>query len=345
MTTSHGGSEFLRILDAQSGLVRQQQLSSFGYNRGMLRNFLDRGEWQRVLQGVYAVTAGPLTREMILNAAWLYGGAQAILSHDTAAEEWGMRRIDADKPVHVTVPYGKSARCQSATIRRVPARTSGALVRVGGVVHPGVVVHRSRAHRYIGVPSVIPRTSRADTAIDLATAESTARSAYVSLITTVTNARIPLNDVRRRIDERTPHRFKGALSDAVRLLADGVQSTREYHYAVDVEQAHGLPSARRQSPVRVDGRTLYEDCDYSEVSVPLIVRLDGRWAHSMAEVAFRDRRRDNAAELAGRPRLVYGFDEVMKTPCQVAHEVETVLRRGGWVRTQSGACGTCAPFW
>ena len=136
MTTSHGGSEFLRILDAQSGLVRQQQLSSFGYNRGMLRNFLDRGEWQRVLQGVYAVTAGPLTREMILNAAWLYGGPQAILSHDTAAEEWGMRRIDADKPVHVTVPYGKSARCQSATIRRVPARTSGALVRVGGVVHP-----------------------------------------------------------------------------------------------------------------------------------------------------------------------------------------------------------------
>ena len=81
------------------------------------------------------------------------------------------------------------------------------------------------------------------------------------------------------------------------------------------------------------------------MGVPLIVRLDGRWAHSMAEVAFRDRRRDNAAELAGRPRLVYGFDEVMKTPCQVAHEVETVLRRGGWVRTQSGACGTCAPFW
>ena len=81
----------------------------------MLRNFLDRGEWQRVLQGVYAVTAGPLTREMILNAAWLYGGPQAILSHDTAAEEWGMRRIDADKPVHVTVPYGKSVACSTPT--------------------------------------------------------------------------------------------------------------------------------------------------------------------------------------------------------------------------------------
>ncbi|NRI69561.1 hypothetical protein FEZ60_28960 [Rhodococcus sp. MS16] len=345
MNTYRGGSEFLRLLDAQSGLIRQGQLSDFGYNRGAVRNFLDRGEWQRVLHGVYAVTAGPLTREMMVHAAWLYGGHHTILSHDTAAQEWGMLRVDETKPIHLTVPYGKSARCQSATIRSVPGRTSGAVIRVGGVVHPGVVVHRSRAHIHIGVGTVVPRTSKADTALDLAAAETTARGAYVSLITTVTNARIPLNDIRRRIDERTPHRYKGALTAAIRLLADGVQSTLEYHYAVDVEQAHCLPSARRQSPVRVDGRTLYEDCDYTEHGVPLTVRLDGRWAHSMAEVAFRDRRRDNAAELAGRPRLVYGFDEVAKTPCEVAREVEAVLRRGGWARSRPSDCATCAPFW
>ena len=75
----------------------------------------------------------------------------------------------------------------------------------------------------------------------------------------------------------------------------------EYHYAVDVEKAHALPPARRQGPVIVDGRTLYEDCDYTGSGVPVIVRLDGRRFHAMAEVAYRDRRRDNAAELAGRP--------------------------------------------
>ena len=157
----------------------------------------------------------------------------------------------------------------------------------------------------------------------------------------MTNARIPLRDIRRRMGERRPRRYGKALVDAVRLLADGVQSVLEYRYATDVEDAHGLPRARRQSPVIVDGRTLFEDCDYSDHGVPLIVRLDGRRAHAMAEVAFRDRRRDNAAELQGRPRLVYGFDEVTKNPCVVAREVATVLVREGGIRPGENTCGAC----
>lgn len=139
-------------------------------------------------------------------------------------------------------------------------------------------------------------------------------------------------------------RYKRALADAVTLLADGVQSILEYHYAVDVEQAHGLPKALRQGTVVVDGRTLYEDCDYSECGVPLIVRLDGRVAHSMAESAFRDRRRDNAAELANRPRLTFGFEEVAGKPCEVAQEVDRVLTREGWDRQQVGSCAACESF-
>jgi enoyl-CoA hydratase/carnithine racemase len=45
--------------------------------------------------------------------------------------------------------------------------------------------------------------------------------------------------------------------------------------------------------------TLWEDAVYDQCGVPLTVRLDGRM-HVLAHVAFRDRRRDNAAELAGR---------------------------------------------
>jgi hypothetical protein len=125
-------------------------------------------------------------------------------------------------------------------------------------------------------------------------------------------------------------------------MADGVQSALEYRYAIDVERAHGLPAARRQSPVVVDGRTLWEDCDYSGCGVPLIVRLDGRRYHAGAEFAFRDRRRDNAAELDNRPRLVYGWDEVSGDACGVAGEVATVLRRGGWDGEGQGSCAACA---
>ncbi|GAB2631550.1 hypothetical protein GCM10027068_08000 [Prescottella soli] len=342
--TAFEHSDLQRLVDAQCGMVTQPQVKVLGYGRGRVRHLLDTGRWRRVLQGVYAVTNGPLTREMTLSAALLYGGDHAMLSHRTAVEEWGMFEVDETVPVHVTVPYGKSSRPQAAT-ETLPARASThPVLRPGSLLHPGVVVHRSRAHRHIGVDAMRPRTSKADTALDVAIAESSARQAYVSLITTVTNSRIRLADIRQRMNERRPRRYRRALDSAVALLADGVQSVLEYHYAVDVEQAHGLPPARRQGPVIVDGRTLYEDVDYSGCGVPLIVRLDGRWAHSMREVQFRDRRRDNAAELADRPRLVYGMDEVGGMPCVVAQEVESVLTREGWRRDYAGRCRACAPF-
>ena len=332
--------DFQRLVDTQFGIVTQSQLEPFGFSRGRVRHLLDSGQWRRVLQGVYAVTNGPLTRNMILSAALLYGGGHSMLSHITAAEEWGMVPRRDGEPIHITVPYGKSSRCQSSTGMR-PSRKPGNPIAPSSPLHPGVVVHRSRAHDYIAVDTDPPRTARADTALDLAIAEPTARDAYTRLIALVTNARIPLRDIRRRMEERRPRRYGKALVDAVRLLADGVQSVLEYRYATDVEDAHGLPRARRQSPVVVDGRTLFEDCDYSDHGVPLIVRLDGRRAHAMAEVAFRDRRRDNAAELQGRPRLVYGFDEVTKNPCVVAREVETVLVREGWIRPGERPCPAC----
>jgi hypothetical protein len=66
------------------------------------------------------------------------------------------------------------------------------------------------------------------------------------------------------------------------------------------------------------------------VGVPLTVRLDGRAYHSYPTVAFRDRRRDNAAELAGRARLVFGWRDIREDACGAAREVLTVLHRHGW---------------
>lgn len=329
------------VVDAQFGLITHTQLRALGFPHSRVRHRVESGLWQAVLHGVYAVSSGPISREMALEAALLFGGGAAVLSHHTAAEEWGMIRAEPARPVHITVPYGRSAVTQPPTVVGVGLASTSLCHREGTVLHPGVVVHRSRAHEYIAVDTDQPRTSRADTALDVAIAEPTARDAFTRLIALVTNARIPLRDIRRRMEERRPRRYRKSLLDAVRLLADGVQSVLEYRYATDVEDAHGLPRARRQSPVVVDGRTLFEDCDYSDHGVPLIVRLDGRRAHAMAEVAFRDRRRDNAAELQGRPRLVYGFDEVTKNPCVVAQEVETVLVREGWSRPGEIPCRAC----
>jgi len=68
------------------------------------------------------------------------------------------------------------------------------------------------------------------------------------------------------------------------------------------------------------------------------VRLDGREYHSHPNVAFRDRRRDNAAELAGRARLVFGWRDIKEDACGAARDVLTVLSRHGW----DGASRPCA---
>ena len=86
-----------------------------------------------------------------------------MLSHRTAGEEWRMLAPDTSMPVHITLPYRMSAASQPA----LPGQY--------GVLHPGVVVHRCRAHRHIVVSTEPPRTSRADTVLDMAVAEPTAQ--------------------------------------------------------------------------------------------------------------------------------------------------------------------------
>jgi hypothetical protein len=127
---------------------------------------------------------------------------------------------------------------------------------------------------------------------------------------------------------------------SVELIAGGLMSVLEAEYLRLVELAHGIPPADRQAPFTVDDKVLWEDATYDNLGVPLTIRLDGRAHHSTPGVAFRDRRRDNAAELAGRSRLVYGWHEVNKDPCGVAGEVLAVLRRAGW--SGGKPCSRCS---
>lgn len=242
-----------------------------------------------------------------MHAALRYARPAALVSHRTAAEEWGMVRRE-DGPVHVTVPYGSSAVSQL----------------------PHVVVHRSRAFAHLVAATVPPRTARPDTVIDMAVAEPTARGAMRCFVGLLTSTTVNITDVERRLAERPPPRYRRLLSAALRRVAGGVGSVLEDMFVLDVENPHALPGAMRQAPFVVDGRTLWEDAVYDHVGVRLTVRLDGWLYHSAPLVAFRDRRRDNAGELAGRARLAFGWRDVDRDPCGVAAEVLAVLHRHGW---------------
>lgn len=322
------------VLDAQHGLVTSVQLSAWGFTPKAIRHRVETGQWLRVFRNVICVTNGPLNREMELQAALLYGGGRAILSHNTAAHQWGMLRESAG-PIHLTVPRACSAISQPPTMRHVLIRpTSLSNARI----HPGVVVHRSLAIEHIGVDTDPRRTSKEDTVLDLAVSAPTAHEGAAAFVSAMTNGRVSVSAMRRKIEQRRPRRYKKILLDALTLLAGGVQSVLEFRYATDVEQAHGLPSGARQAPHHVGDRVLFEDVEYSEGG--LIVRLDGQQFHSARNVRFRDRLRDNAAELSDRPRLVYGWQEVSTDPCGVYREVRDVLVREGWTDA-SYPCEKC----
>jgi hypothetical protein len=310
-----------RLTRDQHGLLDTDQLRLLDIGPGVVAANLKAQRWRRVLPRVYATFTGPLSREARIVGALLYGGPQALLSHITAAEEWRMLALDPLAPVHITVPYGCSAVSQP----------------------PYVVVHRSRAFPHLMVATDPARTSKADTVLDLATSESNARAGMRRFIALATRGRVPVRELKRRLAERRPRRYGTALVDALRLLADGVQSALEQRYACDVELAHALPTGQRQQPIVVDGRTFWEDVSYDRTGVPLTVRLDGRAFHDAPEAAFRDRRRDNAAELAARHRLVYGWDEVTSDPCGVAAEVAAVLHRAGWHGPLRHCAGCASP--
>lgn len=306
-----------RLLADQAGLVTRRQLDAHGFTRHALDAHLAARRWRKVLPRVYATFTGELSRSTRITASLLYAGPYAALSHRTAAEEWGILPVVDDAPVHVTVPYQSSPASQ-----------------------PDLVVHRSRAWRHLVIATEPPRTARADTVIDIALCAGDARTAMRTLLVTAAGANVSPTELNLRLEQRPPPRYKRALTDAVRWLAEGVGSALEAHYLLDVEDAHGIPRARRQAPTRVDGNRLLEDCDYSGVGVPLIVRLDGWRYHANSKVALRDRRRANAAELDDRPHLVFGWHEVQRDPCAVAREVIAVLRRGGW-RGGTSRCARC----
>ncbi len=200
------GRELQVLIDTQWGLFTQSQVTALGYSRNRVRRLVNSGAWITVLRGVYSIFTGPLTRERVLMAALLYGGGHAMLSHRSAAEEWGFRPPEPTAAVHVTVPYGKSARNQRSTARKDPTVGTRLVAGVGSSLHPGVVVHRSRAHRHIGVEGEMPRTTLVDTAIDLAVSESTPEQAVASLVSSVTDRSIRLTDVREQIALRRPYR-------------------------------------------------------------------------------------------------------------------------------------------
>jgi hypothetical protein len=258
-----------QVLRDQDGVLDAAQASAAGVTSESLKNQLRHGRWRRLHRGVYAAFSGTPIRRAELWAALLRAGPDAILSHQTAAELYGL--LDARSSViHITVPHDSNpARCRKI---------------------PGIVIHRSRSIARSRHPVLTPpRTRVEDTVLDLIECSQSFEEAYDWICRAIGRGRTTPERIRAAMDTRPRVRWRHDTELALGDASDRARSLLELRYVRGVERPHGLPTAKRQARVRQQTGNRYLDNFYEEYRA--CVEVDGTAAHPQDE-QWRDKRRD-----------------------------------------------------
>jgi hypothetical protein len=297
------------LLARQDGIIGRSQALEFGLSPDSMRNRVRAAGWQRIQRGVYATFSGEMMREAQLWAALLRAGPAAVLSHQTAAELYGLLK-QPSASIHLTVP---------ATVN--PARHSKI---------PGVTVHRSRILERTRHPVLLPpRTRIEDTVLDLIEEMDEPADRYELICRAIGGQLTTAARLRLALKKRTRFRDRREAEAALADAAQGALSNLERWYLRGVERRHKLPVATRQARIKVGGRSIYLDNLYEEYLV--CAELDGSAAHP-ADEQWADKRRDRrnlAVEKIVTMRFGYLDLCTQEAQCRTAGEVVGVLRDRG----------------
>jgi very-short-patch-repair endonuclease len=248
------------LAERQHGVVGVWQLMQFGLGRGAIQYRVSIGRLHRVHHGVYAVGHRKLTPLGHRMAAVLAYGPEAVLSHRSAAAQWGIGQ--SSYKIDVTTSHRRSGR---KTIR---AHTS--------TLHP-----EDRTVR-----DGIPTTSVARTILDLA-----AQLRADRLTRLIEEAdRKELLDLRA-LDRAVSRRPRGAGTKRLRSALQAYRGTADTRSNLERDfrsliHRAGLPEP--QFNVLVQGLTV----DVYWPQWKLVVELDGKPYHTDPSAFETDRIRD-----------------------------------------------------
>jgi len=105
------------LAERQHGVVSRAQLLERGYSREAIDHRRERGRLHLKARGVYAVGRPGISRHGQMMVAILACGPDALISHETAAELWRLRRPVAG-PIEVSVPRGRRVRRSGMLVHR-----------------------------------------------------------------------------------------------------------------------------------------------------------------------------------------------------------------------------------
>jgi very-short-patch-repair endonuclease len=91
-------------LATHHGVITRANLSEIGVSEPAVRTMLDTGRLIRVHPGVYMAASS--VRTELQRAALLGAATGGVISHSTAGQLWGFRKLSRFRQLHVSVPHG-----------------------------------------------------------------------------------------------------------------------------------------------------------------------------------------------------------------------------------------------
>jgi len=291
-----------RTAGKQHGVVTAAQLRALGVNQNALEHRLRVGRLHRLHRGVYAVGHRRVSREGHVLAGVLSVGADAVVSHRSAAVVWGLI-ADRGGPVDVTVS------------RRLHPR-------------PPVHIHIDRhglekrdRTRTAGIPvTTVPRTL-----LDLAAVVSepilrrAVRQAYVERL-------VDEGTLSAQLDRGAARHGASRLAQ---LLGPKLLPTRSEleDRVLDLLKTRGF--ARPAVNVVPAGLRRRIEVDFLYADAGLVIEADGARYHDSRVARDEDAARQALLEEAGYQVLRVDWTQVTQRPGQTARRLRQALGTRG----------------
>ena len=293
------------IARRQMGVVHWSSLREAGLSPAMIERRAAAGMLVRVEPGVYALAGAPETPDRSLVAAVLSVGADAAISHDSAAFRWGMI---SRRPRDVHVVTRRWTREHRTTCR----------------VHESLDLIPQDREWLDGVPVTTPERTLVDlgatspwlveralgTALQLGVVEITDVEAFVARV------------------QRSGRRGVGVIRPFLELhrsVARSAESVLEVEFIRLLEESMiELPEA--QYEVVDDHRGFVCRADFAYPARRLLIEVDGRSYHSDTKAFQRDRDKQNATQALGWRTLRFTASDIRRHPYRTADIVSSFLR-------------------
>lgn len=281
----------------QHGVVARWQLTRLGMTTKMIRGRIDRGGLHVLHRGVYAVGHRSMKVEGRWMAAVLAFGPEAVLSHRSAGQLWGLVPRSSIWP-EVTRPRHARGR-------------------------PHLVVHQaSLPSDEVGTMWGIPVTSVARTMFDLAglLEEREVERAWNEMEVREYRGSLSVPDLIERYPGRPGTLLLARLADRKPV---GVTRNELEEAFLDLIDRFGLPRPRMNAHLAVRDRFYEVDCLWEDRKVA--IELDGGGAHGTKRAFEKDRERDRILTAEGWTTARITWHQITETPSEVAADLHLIL--------------------